>query len=451
LSADEKEKNYDDILDIVYEKLRRRGKADRVHEWSKIETMTVDQYERIPDDALQKYGRLVRYKLEYEDNERIKERDKDPRYQEHRLIDRYMTNKQKEELERLEFLKRNPPHPNRDSDDFKKKQPRLQLNYNYNFFQHKEFTKFFETQVEKDKKKDLLEKRLLKYLKNVEDKHTDKKLDEMFLKREEIPDYEDVDITELLEQKDKKNTRLRIKTRSSSDTTNYDAWRVFDRGLIRYNDHELSKCTLRVSPVALKRAFGEPLPPRHGVNVTGEYDFEDLNLDTFLIFDYNQTLLSFGFNREDAYYEKQKKYRELHREKKWPSPDEFWNSTEIQVFKIDCSTYADWRKFRRWIIEKCDESADKIPYEEELDTKFGKPNLYDEYNKQYEINNDMTVFKYDFTYFMNEEDTKKLLKSETSRMTAFKNPDMKKAERIDLEIEELMRAESKAKEEKKLR
>lgn len=37
------------------------------------------------------------------------------------------------------------------------------------------------------------------------------------------------------------------------------------------------------------------------------------------------------------------------REKKWPTPEEFWTQTEPKEFKIFCNEYADWRKFKTWL------------------------------------------------------------------------------------------------------
>ena len=42
---------------------------------------------------------------------------------------------------------------------------------------------------------------------------------------------------------------------------------------------------------------------------------------------------------------------------------------------------------------------DMPSFDRELEAKYGKLELYDHYEKDYEIDNDMTVFKYDRTFY----------------------------------------------------
>ena len=70
----------------------------------------------------------------------------------------------------------------------------------------------------------------------------------------------------------------------------------------------------------------------------------------YMLFDYKMTDLYHGLNREDEYYNTPKNLRKpFHkRKRKWPSIQEFWESSEPQLFKLVCDDYADLRKFKRW-------------------------------------------------------------------------------------------------------
>ncbi len=77
-----------------------------------------------------------------------------------------------------------------------------------------------------------------------------------------------------------------------------------------------------------------PSEGRTGFDGSGEYDFEDNNLDLFNIAEYRQTQLYWGYNREDEYYEKELSKRPHKRQKKWPTIEEFWTCTEPREFKM---------------------------------------------------------------------------------------------------------------------
>jgi hypothetical protein len=81
-----------------------------------------------------------------------------------------------------------------------------------------------------------------------------------------------------------------------------------------------------IPPALLVKAFGMPNFTRTGFEGTGEYEFEDTNLDVFSINDYKQTDFYWGLNREDEYYEKYLKKRPHKRRHKWPTVKEFWET-----------------------------------------------------------------------------------------------------------------------------
>lgn len=73
----------------------------------------------------------------------------------------------------------------------------------------------------------------------------------------------------------------------------------------------------------LVKAFGLPVPTETGFEGTGEYSFEDNNLDVFNISDYKKTDFYHGINRpeSDEYYQSEKNLRlpPHKRQRKWPS------------------------------------------------------------------------------------------------------------------------------------
>lgn len=79
-------------------------------------------------------------------------------------------------------------------------------------------------------------------------------------------------------------------------------------------------------PSQLVKAFGMPTSTRTGFEGTGEYDFEDNNLDVFNIADYKKTDFYWGLNREDEYYEQDLGLPPHKRRRKWPTIKEFWES-----------------------------------------------------------------------------------------------------------------------------
>lgn len=91
--------------------------------------------------------------------------------------------------------------------------------------------------------------------------------------------------------------------KSSGDISKYDVWRVYDRYLMKGSPKEGCHRKLMLVPSLLIKAFGTPKPSRTGFFGSGEYDFEDNNLDLFNIYDYKQTTFYWGLNREDEYYE----------------------------------------------------------------------------------------------------------------------------------------------------
>ena len=93
---------------------------------------------------------------------------------------------------------------------------------------------------------------------------------------------------------------------------------------------------LMIAPASLVRAFGMPSPTEIFYDGTGEYNFEDSNLDLYCLYDYRQTDFYYGLNRDAEYYEtKRNLKRPLHKRKMIrPTIQEFWESEEPKEFKL---------------------------------------------------------------------------------------------------------------------
>jgi hypothetical protein len=87
-------------------------------------------------------------------------------------------------------------------------------------------------------------------------------------------------------KKDKRTRRTIIRNRSNRDLSKYDAWRCYDRQI--YKTGGKMRCTRKIEliPAQLVKAFGLPQPTEIGFEGTGDYSFEDNNLDVFNICDY---------------------------------------------------------------------------------------------------------------------------------------------------------------------
>ena len=150
-------------------------------------------------------------------------------------------------------------------------------------------------------------------------------------------------------------------------------------------------------------------------------------------------------NREEEYYEKQLKKAPQHRDKKWPTIEEFWTSDEPVDFRLHCSAYADWVKFRVWLKKTMEEYEQKsMSFDDEVLEKYRKE--FDlcsgEYSEKGVVNHDAAIFKYDWTYFLTEDELKKLPKEQIpEKLVPPKSFDFSKAERVYMTREELMRRE----------
>ena len=108
-------------------------------------------------------------------------------------------------------------------------------------------------------------------------------------------------------RKSRRKKILRTKTNRNLD--GYDAWRNHDRRVFIHDSKHRATLKLLLAPADLWKVFGQPDMAELGVETTGTYMFEDNNLDMYYLFDYKQTDIYYGLNREDEYYQSPKNLR----------------------------------------------------------------------------------------------------------------------------------------------
>ena len=261
----------------------------------------------------------------------------------------------------------------------------------------------------------------------------------------EIPEeFEDLAIADV-KPKDfarKKSNKKLIKTHKSRDMTNYDVWRCHDRGVFMGDFKHPNVAKFWIAPADLWKVFGMPDKTSVGIVGTGEYNFEDNNLDCYKLYDYKQTDLYHGLNREASYYTTPKNLRRpFHKRKQaWPTVEEFWTSPEPTLFKLTADEYADVPRFKRWFraqmesaatLEKSFEERVLEKYADKVDIASGN---YDDVGV---INTEMAAHKLDSSQFMTKEELKNYPHEQPTLCVAPKMFDLSKARRVTTTKEDL--------------
>jgi len=219
-----------------------------------------------------------------------------------------------------------------------------------------------------------------------------------------------------------------IKNRSCKLLTGYDAWRSFDRAAIKTGGAMPGVATIHVAPADLIKAFGKPCEATVFFDASGEFNFEDNNLDQFALFDYRQTDLYHGLNREDSFYVSSKNLARppYHRKRKYPSVQEFWESTEPMPFRLIADDQSQWRRFRRWLLIEIKKAQERTESYEEMALRKHKDELdicqghFDEKGK---VNHEsIACFKWDFTDFMTQQQLKDYKVRAQKELDAKKGP-----------------------------
>lgn len=176
----------------------------------------------------------------------------------------------------------------------------------------------------------------------------------------------------------------------------------------------------------------------------------------FCIYDYKKTDFYHGINRNDDYYTTEKNLKlPLHqRKRKWPTIQEFWESTEPQAFQLAADDQADWRKFRRWLAMQLRkmEPEDKSFYEIN-NPKFEKEvNMHHgDWNQEATFCHDVLAHNYDFTFHMTPEELKAYKGPVPEKVEIPFQFDLEKAKRVIIDkdavkLEQMERESAKLKE-----
>ena len=224
--------------------------------------------------------------------------DKDPRYQYIRTIDKLpLNNELKSEIDKNEDQRVNYL-----SEDFMKKQNRITINYNYNYEQHKEYTKMFKEVEIQDKQEQIQEMKLLKYIKENPDRHNVKHrlMKKIVVPLDKIPNFP-VDIEGYTPKVSKKSRRHYQAKKFDTSLDGYTSWRCWDREMDFLNPLNHVFLPVKLSPKKLMKTFGIPLFKTCNQS-TGSYIFEDINFDMFMVTDWKCTQLQHGLNFTDEFY-----------------------------------------------------------------------------------------------------------------------------------------------------
>lgn len=261
----------------------------------------------------------------------------------------------------------------------------------------------------------------------------------------EVPEeFADLPIADL-KPKDfarKQSNKKLVRTRTNKDMTNYDAWRCHDRSVFTSCEKHPNVAKFWIAPMTLRRVFGMPDQPTLGTVSTGEYNFEDNNLDCYKLFDYKQTDLFHGLNREDDYYNSPKNMRKPHHKRKRPYPTvtEFWSSEEPSMWKLSADEHADVPRFKRWFraqlrsAETQSETFEErilAKYADKIDVCLGK------WEEKGVINTEMAVHKLDASMYMTKEELKEYPHGPISLCVPPKMFDLSKAKTVTMTKEEL--------------
>ena len=136
-----------------------------------------------------------------------------------------------------------------------------------------------------------------------------------------------------------------------------------------------------MAPKTLLHVLGQSLDDtRNGLYSTKEWDFVDSNLDKFLIYDFKSSTSFWGENRSDEWYAANPKRKYKFRKYPQVSEEEFWKSEAPHAFRVNCSKYAEWPKFKVWLEQLIESGKDTEGWEEQVDLRFGEIDLMDDFD-----------------------------------------------------------------------
>lgn len=238
------------------------------------------------------------------------------------------------------------PHKNVESINLsykgERKQKEPSINYSYNKEEYRSY-EFVRNEALEERKR--LDSQIEVYKKKIMPLETlDKNTEEAFFKKFGFNKNNKDQINRI-------NEILNLYKIPVKDLINYDVWRTFDHKIRFYKnlgDKNFKKCML--SPEKLLKQFSFPGDSMEQNN-TGHYFFQDMDLNVYLLYDYNQTTMTFGENESEEFYQQQidKQINPRFHLHKSLTPKEFWNTNEERNFRIMATPYSNIKRFITYI------------------------------------------------------------------------------------------------------
>ena len=82
--------------------------------------------------------------------------------------------------------------------------------------------------------------------------------------------------------------------------------------------------------------------------------------------------------------------------RKYPqiSPEEFLVSEEPHQFRVNCSKYAEFNKFQKWMLEEIESRKNQKSYDEQVTELHGDFCIQDTYGEEYSVRTTSPLFEY---------------------------------------------------------
>lgn len=71
------------------------------------------------------------------------------------------------------------------------------------------------------------------------------------------------------------------------------------------------------------------------------------------------------------------------RKEKSISPEEFMSSDQPHAFRVNCSKYAEFHKFKKWILKEIETRKKQKSYDEQVAELSGEFNIQDQFGAKY--------------------------------------------------------------------
>lgn len=237
-SLSDKERQYYQAFRLSLVKSIEETWRDKNNWWNRVQTMTQEEIEALPNEYIRKFGTfIIRAKEMQQEAHTEVNKDLNNMYANVKNLDQVLTN---EEVQVKQAIKEK--HLQADTsyqyelEGYLKRQPRLDLAKtvgNYNYEQFREYTALYDEAKLKDHEELRQFYKMVKYSKLNAEKNDKSAL--AFAKKFrldliEVPEeFQNESLDDIVIKKDKRTRRPMIRMRSNRDISKYDAWRIYDR------------------------------------------------------------------------------------------------------------------------------------------------------------------------------------------------------------------------------